>query len=625
MMQEQTVDLVAPNDRSPGHEPPTARELTVAEVRRAIRQARRERGSGETVLDRLLLLLMPSGATEAGLAMSHSHEDLAALLLAASGVQATFDDEGYQLWLNHPALRELVAVGMVPLKHAASEALWVGASDPWDTDISTQATAVLRAEAAAAFVALPARLLHPWVKAATARLGTLQGEASGAAAGRPTAAGDFEASSLPFGRGIRAAPGDEEMDRLEALEGYGFDQGIVVMEEDHQPAEVVTFVNQALHSAFVAGASDVHFEYSRAGMTVKLRQDGVMTYHSSISGMQRAEEVISRIKVLAQLDITERRVPQDGRFRFRFAGGELDLRVSIMPSVFGEDAVLRLLDKAQLRSTDVAVSLDLLGFDEQSVQAIRNLSELPHGMMLITGPTGSGKTTTVYGILSEVNTGDEKIITIEDPVEYELNGVLQIPVNEKKGLTFARGLRSILRHDPDRILVGEIRDAETAEIAVQSALTGHQVFTTVHANSVFDVTGRFKHFGLDMFGFMSALNGVIVQRLVRRVCPHCATTRVPNAREAEWLFAMKRPLQRVPTSAGCAECRQTGYRGRLVIAEVHRVDDRLRDLVTLNAPVSQLREHVMQAGVLSLAEQGARLIAEGMTTTEEIKRVVGWY
>ncbi|WP_241516943.1 GspE/PulE family protein [Roseateles puraquae] len=624
-MQEQTVDLVAVKDRSPVPEPAPARELTVSEVRRAIRQARRERGSGETVLDRLLRVLRPLAMAEADPVESPSHADLAAVLLAASGVQATFDDEGYQLWLNHPALRELVAVGMVPLKHGASEALWVGAADPWDADISAQATAVLRAEAAGAFVALPARLLHPWVNAATARLGILEREASGATAGRTTAAGDSESSSLPFGRGIRAAPGDDEMDRLEAMEGYGFDQGIVVMEEDHQPAEVVTFVNQALHSAFVAGASDVHFEYSRSGMTVKLRQDGVMTYHSSISGMQRAEEVISRIKVLAQLDITERRVPQDGRFRFRFAGGELDLRVSIMPSVFGEDAVLRLLDKAQLRSTDVAVSLDLLGFDEQSVQAIRNLSELPHGMMLITGPTGSGKTTTVYGILSEVNTGDEKIITIEDPVEYELSGVLQIPVNEKKGLTFARGLRSILRHDPDRILVGEIRDAETAEIAVQSALTGHQVFTTVHANSVFDVTGRFKHFGLDMFGFMSALNGVIVQRLVRRVCPHCATSRVPNAREAEWLSAMKRPLQRVPTSAGCSECRQTGYRGRLVIAEVHRVDDRLRDLVTLNAPVSQLREHVMQAGVLSLAEQGARLIAEGMTTTEEIKRVVGWY
>jgi general secretion pathway protein E len=625
MSQASAFDLATLNEGAPAQQPAPPREVTVAEVRRAIRQARRERNPGETVLDRLLLQFGPQGAEDVAPTMSPSPVELAALLLSASGVQAAFDDEAHQLWLNHPALRELVAVGMVPLKHGGSEALWVGAADPWDADASAQATAALRAETFAAFVALPARLLQPWLNAAAAKLNALEREPTGGTTGRAAALEGGESASSPFGRGIRAAPGDDEMDRLEAMEGYGFNQGIVVMEEDHQPAEVVTFVNQALHSAFLAGASDVHFEYSRSGMTVKLRQDGVMTYHSSIAGMQRAEEVISRIKVLAQLDITERRVPQDGRFRFRFAGGELDLRVSIMPSVFGEDAVLRLLDKAQLRSTDVAVSLDLLGFDEQSVQAIRNLSELPHGMMLITGPTGSGKTTTVYGILSEVNTGDEKIITIEDPVEYELSGVLQIPVNEKKGLTFARGLRSILRHDPDRILVGEIRDAETAEIAVQSALTGHQVFTTVHANSVFDVTGRFKHFGLDMFGFMSALNGVIVQRLVRRVCPHCVTTRVPNAREAEWLALMKRPLDRVPASVGCAECRQTGYRGRLVIAEVHRVDDRLRDLVTLNAPVSQLREHVMQAGVLSLAEQGTRLIADGMTTTEEIKRVVGWY
>lgn len=596
---------------------------SVAEVRHALRQARRERAADQTVLDSLLLRL-GEGRTEP---FSGSELlQLGELLILASGAQAAFDDQTLQLWQGHRALHELIPLGMLPLRHEPSQALWVGSSDPWDPEANARATACIGVDVQVTFVALPSRLLQPWQSLAAGKLAAEARHASIRAADKMGAAkGAGSNPSALFGAGVQAAPGDDEMDRLEAMEGYGFDLGIVVMEEDHQPAEVVSFVNQALHSAFVAGASDVHFEYSRAGMTVKLRQDGVMTYHSSIAGMQRAEEVISRIKVLAQLDITERRVPQDGRFRFRFSGGDLDLRVSIMPSVFGEDAVLRLLDKAQLRSTEAAVSLDLLGFDDQSVQAIRALSELPHGMMLITGPTGSGKTTTVYGILSEVNTGEEKIVTIEDPVEYELSGVLQIPVNEKKGLTFARGLRSILRHDPDRILVGEIRDAETAEIAVQSALTGHQVFTTVHANSVFDVTGRFKHFGLDMFGFMSALNGVIVQRLIRKLCPHCAGSREPHARERQWLEQVKRLMDRVPASTGCPQCRHTGYKGRLVIAEVHRVDDRLRDLVTLNAPVSQLREHVMQAGVLSLAEQGARLIAEGMTTTEEIKRVVGWY
>ncbi|HMC14002.1 MAG TPA: GspE/PulE family protein, partial [Albitalea sp.] len=259
---------------------------------------------------------------------------------------------------------------------------------------------------------------------------------------------------------------------------------------------IVQFVDQALHSGFTGGASDVHFECDRSGVTVKHRLDGVMSHFARLDGAAAAQEVISRIKVLAQLDITERRLPQDGRFRLRVGETEVDLRVSIMPSVHGEDAVLRLLDKAQLRSHENAVTLDLLGFDAAAAQLIRELANAPSGMLLVTGPTGSGKTTTVYAALSEINTGLEKIITIEDPVEYELPGVLQIPVNERKGLTFAKGLRSILRHDPDRILVGEIRDAETAEIAVQSALTGHLVFTTVHANSVADIVGRFRHFDL---------------------------------------------------------------------------------------------------------------------------------
>jgi general secretion pathway protein E len=386
----------------------------------------------------------------------------------------------------------------------------------------------------------------------------------------------------------------------------------------------VDFVDAAIRAAFTEGASDIHFECDRRGVTVKLRQDGVMIRHSQMDGVQRAEEVISRIKVLAQLDITERRIPQDGRFRYETQGAMVDLRVSIMPSVFGEDAVLRLLDKAQLRGRESAVTLELLGFARENIERLRELAALPHGMLLVTGPTGSGKTTTVYATLSEVNTGLEKIITIEDPVEYELAGVLQIPVNERKGLTFAKGLRSILRHDPDRILVGEIRDAETAEIAVQSALTGHQVFTTVHANSITDVTGRFRHFGLDMFGFMASLNGVVVQRLVRRICSHCAAPLKADEHVNRWLAQHGCEGDRVMRPVGCEVCRGTGYKGRVVIAEVHAIDDVMRDLVTQNEPVSRLREHIARSGVATLQAQAARMVVQGVTTGEEIKRVVGW-
>lgn len=388
---------------------------------------------------------------------------------------------------------------------------------------------------------------------------------------------------------------------------------------------IVGFVDAAIRAAFGNGASDVHFECDRGGVTVKHRLDGVMKQFARMDGVLAAQEVISRIKVLAQLDITERRLPQDGRFRFSLASESVDMRVSIMPSVFGEDAVLRLLDKAQLRSRSAAISLDLLGFEPHNAQLIRDLAGEPSGMLLVTGPTGSGKTTTLYAVLSEINTGVEKIITIEDPVEYELPGVLQIPVNERKGLTFAKGLRSILRHDPDRILVGEIRDAETAEIAVQSSLTGHLVFTTVHANSMTDIMGRFRHFGLDMFGFMSSLNGVVVQRLVRELCAHCAGTRPTADREREWLGRLGHDrVASVPRAVGCGHCGAAGYRGRFVIAEVHVVDDALRDHVTEGAPVSILRKHGTDSGVESLCAQAARRVLQGRTTLEEIKRVVGW-
>ena len=469
---------------------------------------------------------------------------------------------------NEAAIKCLGAAS-VDLNNVPSETSLIATADPWDPDLRQQIELLVGSPPS--FVCLPGALLTPLLE---------QDEA--AAPVRPTEEVPAQTSET-----------------------------------------VIGFVNAALRAAFEGGASDVHFEYSRAGLVVKLRQDGILVHHSTLAGTDRADEVISRIKVLAQLDITERRIPQDGRFRFDFQSRSIDLRVSIMPSVHGEDAVLRLLDKAQLRG-DSPVSLTLLGFDEDSAAALGALAGLPHGMMLVTGPTGSGKTTTVYAILSELNNGQEKTITIEDPVEYELPGVLQIPVNERKKLTFARGLRSILRHDPDRILVGEIRDAETAEIAVQSALTGHQVFTTVHANSVLDVTGRFRHFGLDMFGFMSALNGVIVQRLVRKMCPRCAAGREPTLGEARWLDAMGFSTGKVPKPLGCEYCRGTGFKGRLVIAEVHSIDDAFRDLVTSGAPLSRLREHIAKTDVQSLGAQAARLVSLGKTSTEEVKRVVGW-
>lgn len=388
--------------------------------------------------------------------------------------------------------------------------------------------------------------------------------------------------------------------------------------------EVVRFVDATLAEAVDRNASDVHFECHRLGMVAKFRIDGVLREGPRLEAARQAQAAISRIKVLAQLDITEQRVPQDGRFRHPIGPDHsIDLRVSIMPSIHGEDAVLRLLDRSQLRRQEAASSLEALRFDLASVARIRDLSLMPHGMLLVTGPTGSGKTTTVYGVLSELNSGEEKIVTIEDPVEYELPGVLQIPVNERKGLTFARGLRSILRHDPDRILVGEIRDAETAEIAVQSALTGHQVFTTVHANNLFDVTGRFRHFGIDMFGFMAALNGVVVQRLLRSLCD-CARERTPTASESAWLsqHGSEGP-QTLRSPLGCERCGHTGYRGRMVLAEVHAVDDGLRDLVTSQAPISALRAHVARSGVLSLQQVAATAMAAGTTSMEEVRRVVG--
>lgn len=388
---------------------------------------------------------------------------------------------------------------------------------------------------------------------------------------------------------------------------------------------VVVMVDRAIGQAYTDGASDIHLETGRTGLGVKYRLDGVMVAGPALDPSVRSEEVISRIKVMAQLDITERRRPQDGRIHWQGPAGQtLDLRVSIMPSIFGEDAVLRLLDKAQLRQEGQGMTLDALGFGSGNGGALRELARQPHGMLLMTGPTGSGKTTTVYAALSEVNDGLEKIITIEDPVEYELPGVLQIPVNEQKGLTFATGLRSILRHDPDKILVGEIRDAETAEIAVQSALTGHLVFTTVHANSLTDVLGRFQHFGIEPFALASALNGVVVQRLLRRLCPHCQDWRAPTTEEKKRLSAQGLPvLYRLPAAHGCPHCRQTGYKGRFVVAEVHTLTDEFRDLIVRRTSMTEVKAVVYRRPEERLLARAMANVEQGFTTLEEVRRVVG--
>jgi len=391
--------------------------------------------------------------------------------------------------------------------------------------------------------------------------------------------------------------------------------------EDASP--VVKLVHSTLYDALMAGASDIHLENDPQGIVIKYRLDGVLNLVAQNPGREMAEQVISRIKVMAELDIAERRVPQDGRFKIMMRGREIDLRVSIMPGVFGEDAVLRILDRQQLADELKGITLDRLGFDQKALVLIRKLSHEPYGMFLVTGPTGSGKTTTLYAALSEINTGQDKIITIEDPVEYQLPGVLQIPVNEKKGLTFARGLRSILRHDPDKIMVGEIRDAETAQIAVQSALTGHLVFTTVHANNVYDVIGRFMNMGVDPYSFVSALNGILAQRLVRVNCPHCSEPCHPSAQllAESGIEERQAGAYRFMAGKGCGHCRGTGYKGRRAMAELMLLNDEIRELISARAPIRQVKEAALRAGVRNMRESALEMVSQGATTLEEVNRV----
>jgi len=391
--------------------------------------------------------------------------------------------------------------------------------------------------------------------------------------------------------------------------------------EDQNPT--VRFVNSTLYDALKAGASDIHLECSPLGMVVRYRVDGVLDTITSVAGTELTEQAISRIKVMAELDIAERRIPQDGRFRVAINDRDVDIRVSIMPGSHGEDAVLRILDKRTFIADNHSLRLDMLGFDSASLTTVRRLAHEPYGMLLVTGPTGSGKTTTLYAAISETNHRHDKIVTIEDPVEYELPGVLQIPVNEKKGLTFAKGLRSILRHDPDKIMVGEIRDRETAEIAVQSALTGHLVLTTVHANNVFDVFSRFTHMGIDPYALTSALNGIWAQRLVRVICRNCAEPWLPSAETlaAHGLDSAECMDFQFRRGRGCGECRGSGYKGRKAIAEILSLNDRLREMIASKQPVSQIKEEARRSGTRYLREAAIDLVRLGETTLEEVGRV----
>ena len=419
-----------------------------------------------------------------------------------------------------------------------------------------------------------------------------------------------------------ALPIQPPVEFLSSVLGDGVES--LQLETIHSSASpIVRLTNSTLYDAYKAGASDIHLESSGEGLRVKYRLDGVLSLMAEQSGSQTAEQVISRIKVMAELDISERRIPQDGRFKVLINRREVDFRVSIMPSIHGEDAVLRILDKSALTDHVTRLTLDALGFDEEMKRLVRRLARLPYGMLLVTGPTGSGKTTTLYALLSEVNTGKDKIITIEDPVEYQLHGVLQIPVNEKKGLTFALGLRSILRHDPDKIMVGEIRDAETAQIAIQSALTGHLVFTTVHANSAFDVISRFLHMGVAPHSFVSAINGILAQRLVRTNCPHCTVDDQPEKTliADSGIGPAALPGFRFQKGMGCPQCRGSGYKGRKAIIELLRLTDELRELIVAEAPLRRLREEAARGGMIELREAALDLVRRGESTLEEINRV----
>ena len=394
-----------------------------------------------------------------------------------------------------------------------------------------------------------------------------------------------------------------------------------IQAQDKSP--IVRLIDSALFDSLSRRASDIHIETRDNEVQIKYRIDGVLQPAMKPIAKEHHAEIISRIKVMAELDIAEKRVPQDGRFRVRLGGRQIDFRVSIMPSVHGEDAVIRILDKESLSNQFSSLRLDIVGFEPRELTRFRRFIREPYGMVLVTGPTGSGKTTTLYAALSEIKSEEDKIITIEDPVEYQLRGITQIPVNEKKGLTFARGLRSILRHDPDKIMVGEIRDPETADIAIQSALTGHLVFTTVHANNVIDVLGRFLNMKIEPYNFVSALNCVMAQRLVRTICAHCR--REVRATE-DLLVESGLDIARYAShtfyeGAGCLECGGTGFKGRTAICELLDVTDHVRELILARRPASEIKRAAKEEGMTFLRDSALHRVFAGTTTLQEINKV----
>ena len=420
----------------------------------------------------------------------------------------------------------------------------------------------------------------------------------------------------------------------EATEGLAFDVlsgedstdeniSIEKLAADDDISPIIRLVDTTIFTALERRASDIHLETYDDSLLVKYRIDGVLQQAMAPIAREHHQTILSRIKVMSELDIAERRVPQDGRFRVRYKGRLIDFRVSIMPTVHGENAVLRVLDKESMSEKFHNLSLDVVGFAEEDLRRFRRYIKEPYGMVLVTGPTGSGKTTTLYAALNEIKSEEDKIITIEDPVEYQIRGITQIPVNEKKGLTFARGLRSILRHDPDKIMVGEIRDTETAQIAIQSALTGHLVFTTVHANNVVDVIGRFLNMGVEPYNFVSALNCILAQRLVRLICESCRTVVHYPSEVLEASGLDPGQWSQVPfyEGQGCIECAGTGFKGRTAIHELLDLSDRIREMILVKKPTSEIRRAAREEGMRFLRESALDKVRLGMTTLKEINKV----
>jgi len=419
----------------------------------------------------------------------------------------------------------------------------------------------------------------------------------------------------------------------EATEGFKLD----LIREDDSGGEIITIetitqdesspiirlVDTIVFTALGRRASDIHIETGPSELVVKYRVDGRLGMAMDPIAKEHHSTIISRIKVMSELDISEKRIPQDGRFKTRYKGRSIDFRISIMPSIHGEDAVIRILDKESISAEFRTLNLDVVGFSASDSQRFHRFINEPYGMVLVTGPTGSGKTTTLYAALMEIKNDEDKIITIEDPVEYQIKGITQIPVNEKKGLTFARGLRSILRHDPDKIMVGEIRDNETAQIAIQSALTGHLVFTTVHANNVVDVLGRFLHMGVDPYNFVSALNCILAQRLVRLICPHC---KKPVRYSADLLRESGLTPEQYTEMTfyegeGCLECNGTGFLGRTAIHELLDLSDHIREMIVDRKPTSEIKRAAHDEGVTFLRESAVAKVVAGKTTLKEINKV----